>query len=77
MISATSLKIEGAFGIEQQVHHNDSQQGTSLQQGGVSFMLWRGHLGKSGGRPNSKQATLINTMAPAILNNLFRFIRPS
>jgi hypothetical protein len=24
MISATSLKIRGAFEIEQQVHHNDS-----------------------------------------------------
>jgi hypothetical protein len=71
------IEDRSAIGIEQQVHHNDSQQGTSLQQGGVVSVLWRGHLGKSGGRPNSKQATLINTTAPAILKNLFRFIKPS
>jgi hypothetical protein len=40
-------------------------------------MLWQGHLGKSGGKLNSKHATFINTTAPAILKNLFRFIRLS
>jgi hypothetical protein len=77
MISATSLKIGGASEIEHQVHHNDSQQGALLQQGGVGSVLWRGHLGRLGGQPSSKQATLISMAAPAILKNLFRFIIPS
>jgi hypothetical protein len=50
---------------------------TPTGRSGFRALAGGGHSRRSGGRSSSRQATLINMTALAILKNLSRFIRPS
>jgi hypothetical protein len=77
MTSAMSLKIRGIPESEHHLHHDGTYQRTSPQWGKVDSMLWRDHSDRSDGQTSSRLETMIGMTDPAILKNLFRFIRPS